>query len=228
MSTRWVITCEHGGNEVPEVFRYLFAENKELLETHRGWDPGALSLFELLQPLADFSKSTTTSRLLVECNRSLHHPNLFSAYSKSLPEVRLQEIVAKYYLPYRHAVEAAIDAYLQQGDRVFHLSIHSFTPVLNGETRNADAGLLYDPRRPAEKELCQTWKKAITEALPQFRVRYNYPYKGTADGFTTYLRKKFPEKYAGVEFELNQQWANNEAIYQQLLQSVQQLQEIMK
>jgi hypothetical protein len=38
-------------------------------------------------------------------------------------------------------------------------------------------------------------------------VKMNQPYKGTDDGFTTYLRKKFdPEHYAGIELEVNQKY----------------------
>jgi hypothetical protein len=36
-------------------------------------------------------------------------------------------------------------------------------------------------------------------------VRRNYPYRGTADGFTTYLRRQFSaRKYLGIELEVNQ------------------------
>ena len=41
--------------------------------------------------------------------------------------------------------------------------------------------------------------------LPDLSIRCNYPYKGNADGFTTYLRKQFSEKkYLGIELEINQ------------------------
>ena len=35
--------------------------------------------------------------------------------------------------------------------QVLHVAVHSFTPVLHGERRNADVGLLYDPARPRER-----------------------------------------------------------------------------
>ena len=37
-----IITCEHGGNEVPAAYAPLFAGHEALLPTHRGWDAGAL------------------------------------------------------------------------------------------------------------------------------------------------------------------------------------------
>jgi hypothetical protein len=37
-------------------------------------------------------------------------------------------------------------------------------------------------------------------------VRYNYPYLGKMDGFTTYLRKQFISNYIGIELEVNQKY----------------------
>lgn len=40
----YLITCEHGGNEVPTAFARLFRGHRRLLATHRGYDAGAWSL----------------------------------------------------------------------------------------------------------------------------------------------------------------------------------------
>ena len=39
-----LITCEHGGNRVPHAYRNLFASASRLLQSHRGYDAGALAL----------------------------------------------------------------------------------------------------------------------------------------------------------------------------------------
>ncbi|MFI4875804.1 MAG: N-formylglutamate amidohydrolase, partial [Blastopirellula sp. JB062] len=40
---------------------------------------------------------------------------------------------------------------------------------------------------------------------PDFRIRFNYPYLGKADGLTTSLRKKLTgDRYVGIELEVNQ------------------------
>ena len=224
MNVQWVLSCEHGGNEIPSEWATHFSEASELLQTHRCWDPGALQLFEELKPLADFAYSSTTSRLLIELNRSLHHPKLFSGITRALSKQQKQEIIEAYYLPYRTTVEKAITEYLAEGACVYHLGIHSFTPVLDGELRKADIGLLYDPGNKMEKECCSQWKALLQQALPGMVVRYNYPYKGTADGFTTYLRRQHTDHYAGIEFELNQKWAGNGEVYAGIIESLRQLQ----
>ena len=87
--------------------------------------------------------------------------------------------------------------------KYFHLSVHSFTPVLEGTVRKLNIGLLYDPSRSREKAWCVEVKRNLKEH--GFRVRLNYPYRGTADGLITSFRKQFPKKrYMGVELEINQ------------------------
>jgi predicted N-formylglutamate amidohydrolase len=99
---------------------------------------------------------------------------------------------------------------------VLHLSVHSFTPKLNGEVRNADVGILYDPRRLAEREVCTRWKGTLLaltatshdngyKLQSDCRIRMNYPYRGASDGLTTALRRVFPARdYLGIELEVNQ------------------------
>ncbi|MDQ3393000.1 MAG: N-formylglutamate amidohydrolase [Bacteroidota bacterium] len=200
-----IISCEHGGNIIPKKYHDLFKGADEVLNSHRGWDPGAL---KLAKSLHDNLKAplfySTTSRLLIELNRSLHHPSLFSSYTTLLKSKIKEEIVHGHYLPYRNEVEEQIKNMSRNGRFVIHLSIHSFTPVLNETVRNCEIGLLYDPGRKTEKVFCTSWKKNLSKVTPNWRVRMNYPYKGTADGFTTYLRKKFKDGYAGIELEVNQ------------------------
>lgn len=201
---RWVITCEHGGNDVPEEYRALFAGKADILSSHKGYDIGSEPAFDILREKADFALFNGTTRLLVELNRSLHHPRLFSEISKPLSREEKRKVILQHYTPYRRRAEQAIREQIQSGDEVIHLSVHTFTPVLNGDIRKADIGLLYDPSRAAEKSFCHQWKAHILTQLPGFIVRFNYPYRGIADGFVTYLRKIFTEKYIGIELEINQ------------------------
>jgi predicted N-formylglutamate amidohydrolase len=202
-----LVTCEHGGNRVPPRYRPLFKGHEELLKTHRGYDPGGLTV---AKDLAEAFKSTlfvaTISRLLIDLNRSVGHPKLYSEATRLAPAGVRQEILQAHYLPYRNQVESYIAKEIAKGRRVVHISSHSFTPVLDGEVRNADIGLLYDPGRAAEARLCQDWQAALKTSAPETRVRRNYPYTGKSDGFTAHLRRQFADgTYAGIELEINQQ-----------------------
>lgn len=207
----FLITCEHGGNRIPPRYRHLFAGFEALLQTHRGYDAGALALAsELAKALAAPMFAATTSRLLVDLNRSIGHPRLYSEASRGAPVGVRREILERCYQPYRNKVEADIAAAVARGSRVIHVASHSFTPELDGAVRNADIGLLYDPARPGEADLCRRWQAQIRVLAPELKVRRNYPYAGKSDGFTAYLRRRFPaEVYIGIELEINQKHVFN-------------------
>ncbi|PWB53190.1 MAG: N-formylglutamate amidohydrolase [Nitrosomonadales bacterium] len=202
----FLITCEHGGNRIPPRYRHLFSGFEDMLQTHRGFDAGALALARELAGSLDSPLSvSTTSRLLIDLNRSIGHPRLYSDATRGAPAAVRREILENYYLPYRNKVEAEIAAMIARGGRVIHVASHSFTPELDGEVRNADIGLLYDPARQGELELCGRWQAQLNTLAPGLKVRRNYPYAGRSDGLTAYLRRRFPAGvYAGIELEINQ------------------------
>lgn len=206
MRDRLVITCEHGGNRVPARYRGWFRGHEALLASHRGHDRGARSLARTLaQSLGAPLHIATTTRLLVDLNRSRWHPKVFSEITRPRSEAERRELMRYYYEPYRRRVESYLRGQVRAGYRVVHVSVHSFAPVIDGHRRNADIGLLYDPDRTAESALARAWRRALKQRLPGLCVRRNYPYRGKADGFTTYLRRRLPEDtYLGLEVELNQ------------------------
>ena len=159
-----VLSCEHGGPRVPPGFAYLFDNPtaRRLLATHRGWDPGALAVARALAGALDAPlHAAQVTRLLVDLNRSPHHRDLFSVYSRRLDPASRERVLAQHYRPYRDALQAHIHGAIRGGRRVLHVSVHSFTPVLHGEPRRADIGLLYDPGRRRETELAQGWHAAL-------------------------------------------------------------------
>jgi len=185
-----------------------FRGKSKLLNSHRSWDAGAFhaarSISKSLQaPLIHGN----LSRLVIDLNRSLHHPCLFSEITKKTPlEVR-ETLIRRIHNPFRLKTRSLIERYLSDGHPVHHFSIHSFTPTLNGVVRTCEIGLLYDPKRLQEQQLAIRLKHELLLVFPNARVRMNYPYNGTSDGHTKQLRSLFSSKaYAGIEIELNQAW----------------------
>lgn len=200
-----LLTCEHGGNRVPREYLHLFRGAERLLATHRGLDIGAAGAAAWLARRLDCPLvSAHVTRLVVDLNRSPGHRALFSSRTRQLPQAVREELLQRYYRPYRELVTSWITAQVASGVPVIHLSVHSFTPRLRGHTRNADIGLLYDPARPAEQRFCREWGRHMA-GEERFRVRLNYPYRGTSDGFVTTLRGALPvSRYLGIEIEINQ------------------------
>jgi len=206
IDTALLITCEHAGKRVPADYRALFKGQDALLDTHRGWDPGALLLAREMADTFDAPLYfTETTRLLIDNNRSIGSPELYSEFTKPLPAAARRDIVQNHYLPHREPILAWVRDTLAAGRRIVHIASHSFTPELNGVVRTADVGFLYDPRRRGEVDLCDRWIASLRHLRPELRLRRNYPYIGNSDGLCFRLRKLHaPAVYVGIELEVNQ------------------------
>jgi predicted N-formylglutamate amidohydrolase len=209
-----VITCEHGGNRIPAPYRDLFCAYQALLESHRGYDPGALIMARALaREFAAPLVASTVSRLLVDLNRSASHPRLHSEVTGTAPAEVRQRILEHYYQPYRAQAERLVRQAIADHGRVIHLSSHSFTPELDGKVRDADIGLLYD--------LCERWKASLKACAPDLTVRRNYPYAGKGDGLTAWFRRRLPPgAYVGIELEINQKHVGRAARHWPALREV--------
>ena len=191
---------------MPARYAHLFAGAASVLDSHRGLDYGALEVARAFgRRLGVGPFAATTTRLVVDLNRSSYHRSLFSDYMRVLTRGELAAAMAAHYWPYRKAVEGAVDYAVAAGHSVLHVSSHSFTPVLRGEVRNCDIGFLYDPARPAEVRFIDAWYEAVRAVAPELVLRRNYPYRGTSDALVTYLRRRHSGRsYAGIELEVNQ------------------------
>lgn len=212
--TAFIVTCEHGGNAIPAAYAQRFASCEALLATHRGYDPGALGIARgLARALHATLVVSTVSRLLVELNRSPGRQFRFSPVMREASQQLREEICRRHYTPYRQKVETFVARTVAAGARVVHVSSHSFTPVMDGVVRRGDVGILYDPARLHERTLASRWERALEALRPQWIVRRNYPYRGTNDGFTTYLRKRYGDDvYAGLELEVNQKRVRDDEV----------------
>jgi len=207
-----VLACEHASKHVPLRYGKLFRGRTALLDSHRGWDPGALELARALARRCDAPLFRgVVTRLLVDLNRSLQSPTLFSEYALRIEEKERLALLARYWEPYRHAVRHCIEEQLALHGSVLHFSVHSFTHKLRGDVRRTDVGLLFDPKRPAEVDFCRSLRAALRVELPELRIDMNEPYSGVSDGLTTTLRAECPpSRYLGIEFEVNQRFARGE------------------
>lgn len=201
---RLLLSCEHGGNRVPPEYRALFADKRELLRSHRGWDPGALIVAKDLACRFEAELvAATTTRLLVDLNRSPHNPAVVPAFAaERLTAERREALLEGLHRAHWDRVRAGVR---HSKRAVVHVGVHSFTPNLRGVRRNFEVGILYDPQREGERAFAATWKRELQRIRPGLRVRRNAPYRGNSDGLTTAMRTEFAaERYLGVELELNQ------------------------
>lgn len=218
-----ILTCEHGSNKLPLCFRDTVPD--EILQSHRGYDIGARAIYKTLVKLEkpDYYCENIYSRLFVDLNRSITNDEVFSEFYKNLEvegdskktellKKKAKREAIKYWTEYRRRLEVFIaDALTLRNNyiddsfpKIVHIAIHSFTPELNGQVRDADIGVLFDPDRPLESKIAKVIKNEVKKLNSNLNVRFNYPYHGKSDGITTDLRQKFGPEYAGIEIEFNQ------------------------
>lgn len=224
-----LLTCEHGGNRVPKRYSALFRDQEKRLNSHHGYDFGALPLARrLAKALQCPLIANTTTRMLVDLNRGATNRGVFSDVTRGLDSAERAKLLTEYHTPHRAEIEQWVARATRAGGRVLHIGVHSFTPSINGVERNADVGLLYDPASTGERTFCKHWQTSLANLAPNLIVRCNYPYRGTSDGVPTWLRRQYPSnRYWGVELEVNYRCfqANGAAteIFKPLLRSFEQV-----
>lgn len=201
-----LITCEHAVNHIPIEYEKDFSDYHTLLTTHRGYDLGAQTIARRLSSELNLPYyEARVSRLLIDCNRTISHPRCFSEISRRFDKKKRLAIQATYYQPYWDQVLSHIQEKIEAHKTLLHLSIHSFTPILDGKQRQAEMGLLYHSKRKYEVSCAKQWQQTLQKKIPSYRVRRNYPYLGASNGLVQACRQKFAQnQYLGFEVEINQ------------------------
>lgn len=120
------------------------------------------------------------SRLVIDCNRNLLDAGAFLEFGDGvvIPGNRRLDAGDKkaradaIYWPYHRAIAAQIERLTATGRRPAVLSVHSFTPVLNGVSRPWEFGILWDADRSISDLLIPELRSA------GFHVGDNEPYSG--------------------------------------------------
>jgi len=178
-----LIVCDHASRRIPRALGELGMDEKGL-STHLACDIGAGELTRRVAARLEANAVLACySRLVVDCNRHLHDPTAFLSRgdghiipgNEGLTEQQKACRADALYWPYHRAIEEEVRR-LTHGDRVpAFISIHSFTPVLDGEGRHWDVGILWDtdPRLP--RPILEGLKR-----IPGLVIGDNEPYSGRA------------------------------------------------
>ena len=145
------LVCEHAGKRIPKVLGDMGLDAIQR-ERHIAWDIGAEGVSKQLSTLLDAPLITQTySRLVCDCNRSVHAESFIPTKSEAtiipgnegLSPADRQARTDEIYWPLHRRVEREIDRRLAAEKPVMFISVHSFTPVFLGEERSMHIGLLY-------------------------------------------------------------------------------------
>lgn len=175
-----VLVCDHASDRFPRTLGSMGLDSVSR-QSHLAIDIGARAVTEkLAEQLGVTAIICQYSRLIIDCNRDLMDFDVFLESSDgvvvpgnaNLNEDDKYKRATEIYWPYHHAIEAQIDRFKGQGITPIFISIHSFTPVMDGEARRWEMGVLWDK----DSVTADIFLKRLSSA--GYVVGDNEPYSG--------------------------------------------------
>jgi len=177
-----LLVCDHASCRFPNSLGDMgldpFARR-----CHLAVDIGAGPLTErLAASLGVTAVLAQYSRLVVDCNRQLMDPGAFLQFgdgilvpgNRNLHQAEKDLRAGVLYGPYHEAVDKQVQRLCSAGPAPSFIAIHSFTPVMNGEARAWEMGVLWD----TDTRLRDIFLEDFTAA--GYIVGDNEPYSGKA------------------------------------------------
>ena len=177
-----LLVCDHASCRFPRALGDMgldpFARR-----CHLAIDIGAGKLTEkLARSLGVTAVIAQYSRLVVDCNRQLMDPGAFLEYgdgilvpgNRNLTQADKDARANAIYWPYHKAIDEQIKRLRAIGPKPAFISVHSFTPVLNGVSRAVQMGVLWDKDSSLSDIFIEEFRAA------GFLTGDNEPYSGRA------------------------------------------------
>jgi len=146
--SRTALLCEHASMRLPEPWTWP-EEDHWVVGTHWSWDPGAAEITrELADALGAAAVLSRFSRLLCDPNRAEGDAHLFReiaegrrrALNADLGPAERERRLSLYHRAYHDAADKLIGEH--PGKAV--LSVHTFTPLYEGQAREIEVAVLFD------------------------------------------------------------------------------------
>ena len=211
---RIVFVCEHASNYIPESFHRLGLSETQL-QSHIAWDPGALSVAQSLAEIFDAPLVYSgISRLMYDCNRPPGEPSSIALKSEmddipgnfNLSDSAINSRIQLIYEPFVQAIDDITREQTERNMSPSIVTIHSFTPLYHGKTREVEVGILHDD----DHRLADCFMANCDSEAP-YVIRRNQPY-GPADGVTHTLKERaMPGNLPNVMIEMRNDLIQDEA-----------------
>lgn len=184
----FLLLGDHAGREIPAALADLGLPDAER-SRHIAWDIGVSGLGARLSETLDapFLRQRF-SRLVIDCNRDPARPDAIPEVSDGAEvpgnrglsadarQARITEVAA----PYHAAIKAELDHRARRGLRTTLISLHSFTPRMNGFDRPWRFGVLHAGNSPYSRAVLARLRGDLGAAL----IGDNQPYRMDEVDFT--------------------------------------------
>lgn len=174
-----MIACDHAANRIPEHLGNLGLSD-DRLETHIALDIGARQVAIQLSRLFDAPLILARySRLVIDLNRHLDDPTLIADKSDHVPVpgnrnmggADRQQRIDRFFHPYHKRYGELVSCMTGRHPDPVIISVHSFTPCMDGFDRPWHFGVLHDPGDALARSLLAAFAK-----LPDRIIGDNQPY----------------------------------------------------
>jgi len=178
---RGLLICDHASAAIPAALGTLGLDEGQR-RLHIAWDIGAADVTRRLAKLLGVAAILSGySRLVIDCNRQLDDPTSIPQESdgvavpgnRGLSDVDRKQRAQACFWPYQLAIEGWIAARRTAGEQPVIVSLHSFTPVMDGFERPWHIGILANRDRRVAHRLI-----AALRCDPTLSVGDNEPYDG--------------------------------------------------
>jgi predicted N-formylglutamate amidohydrolase len=184
----FLLLGDHAGREIPHSLAGLGLPRAEL-DRHIAWDIGVAAYGAVLSRVlnAPFI-AQRFSRLVIDCNRDPARPDAIpevsdgaaipgnTALSPAARQARVDDVAA----PYHAAIAAELDGRAARSLPTTIISLHSFTPRMDGFDRPWRFGVLHADNSPYSRAVLARLRAEFGEAL----VGDNQPYRMDEVDFT--------------------------------------------
>lgn len=175
-----LIVCDHASNRVPLALNNV-GLSKADLQKHIAWDPGTEHIGQYMSEKLDATAFFATySRIVVDVNRGERSPECMREVSdhivvpgnQNLTAAQKRQRLDEIFFPYHRALTAQIKSYRKKGIVPLIVSLHSFTPEMDGFKRPWEIGVLWNK----EEALARRVIENLRAQNPGMTVGENEPY----------------------------------------------------
>lgn len=212
-----LLICEHASSRVPPAWDKLGLRDDDLVR-HIGWDIGAADITRMLaDDLQASAVLARYSRLFIDCNRDPDRDDSIPAISDGIPIPGNEDITSEERLrrkalaftPLHDMIRTRIECLLASEVTPTIVSIHSFTPEMQGVCRPWHIGVLWNE--------CDALGTSLVKALQEadvplgLKIGANEPY--SAKDFVTYTMEQHGRmrRLANVALEIRNDLASDPA-----------------
>ncbi len=184
----FLLLGDHAGREIPQALGDLGLPEVERLR-HIAWDIGVAGLGVLLSAALDATFIRQRfSRLVIDCNRDPARADAIPEVSdgavipgnRALSQAERQARVTQVAQPYHAAIAEELDARAARGLPTTLISLHSFTPQMNGIDRPWRFGVLHADNSPYSRAALACLRSELGDGM----VGDNEPYRMDEVDFT--------------------------------------------